>query len=86
MEDVQFRGVAIVYAWFGRNLVRLGWVSKNGTSGPSGDPIPTDAIEFAHEFLNGAIEHDTPMDPDMEITRVDVPRSNPSWLVPDGQD
>jgi hypothetical protein len=27
-------------------------------------------------------DHDKAMDPDMEITRVDVPRSNPSWPVP----
>lgn len=28
------------------------------------------------------LDDDAPLDPDMEITRVDVPRSNPSWPIP----
>jgi hypothetical protein len=27
-------------------------------------------------------DYDSSLDPDMEITRVDVPRSHPSWPVP----
>lgn len=84
--DSKHSDIAIVYAWFGEKLIRLGWVSRNGTSGPDGFPIPTDAIEFAREFLDSLLErvkpHDATMDPDMEITRVDVPRSNPSWPIP----
>jgi len=85
MPDIQYRGVAIIYAWFGKKLIRLGWVSKNGTSGPEGFPIPTDAIEFAREFL-GVTDHDEEMDPDMEITRVDLPKSNPSNPPPSKDD
>ena len=84
-DHLKSDGVAIVCAWFGEKLIRLGWVSRNETSGPHGLPIPTDAIEFAREFLDkGNVRHDAAMDPDMEITRVDVPRSNPSWSVPPG--
>jgi len=87
IEDAQFRGVAIVLAWFGDKPLRLGWVSQTGTSVPG---IPTDAIRLARGFLDSLSDkakphdNDTQMDPDMEITRVDVPRSNPSWPIPTG--
>jgi len=35
------------------------------------------------ETCQMVIKNDTQMDPDMEVTRVDVPRSNPSWPVPE---
>jgi hypothetical protein len=78
--DCQLRGVVIVYAWFGEKLIRLGWVSKSKTSEADGFPIPTDAIEFARDFLSEKARHEI-IDPDMEITRVDIHKSNPSWPI-----
>jgi mutator protein MutT len=42
-------------------------------------------IPLLHESLNlkRANKNDIPVDPDMEITRVDVPRSKPSWPIPE---
>ena len=32
--------------------------------------------------LISEVDNDSSLDPDMEITRVEVPRSHPSWPVP----
>ena len=39
-------------------------------------------IRRVEKEVRPMVIYDTAMDPDLEITRVDVPRSNPSWPAP----